>query len=372
MTQTSSAQLTDSGAAPASLAGRAAACLLDLLWVLAPTLVIFLILFGVAAEAAGAGDATRAVGLLLAAWLGAGVLGVFSFVCWAALLGRGRTPGLNAVGLQLVRITEGGSMDAPGIARAVVRAVVFVLGACIVVGPFSPLFDRTGAGRGWHDRASGTRVAVARTDARARETENDTWLPVERLAPPRARGWATAPAPSKASVPSAAFAPSDSAAALHAFVPVGRATYTAPLKVATRYPFTRAPIDVDDLDRTRSADAVPLSSTHGTVRWLLRLDTGEAFDVHGDGLIGRNPVALDGLPCQLIGYADTTMSISKTHLSFGLEDGRLWMTDRRSTNGSSLIRAGSEQRPISSVARTFVEPGDLIALGERRIWVAAR
>lgn len=83
-------------------------------------------------------------------------------------------------------------------------------------------------------------------------------------------------------------------------------------------------------------------------------------------------MATDGQECQLIDYADTTMSISKTHLSFGLEDGRLWLTDRRSTNGSSLIRAGSAQRPINTAVRTFVEPGDLIALGERRIWVATR
>lgn len=284
MTQISFPGLPAYSAVPASLAGRAAACLLDALWVILPALLLFLVLSGIAGDVARMGDATLATGLSLAAWLGAGLLAAVSFVYWAALLGRGTTPGLHALGLHLVRIGEGGYVDAPGFVRALVRAVVFTLGASILVGPFSPLFDRTAARRGWHDRVSDTRVTLATVEAATSEPEEGAWLPVDRLAPPRKPGRPASrppvpvPAPAPPIRPQATAAPVDPVSSPEPFVPKSRTTYTTPPDAAERYPFMRSSVDFDDLDRTRSAGAL---SQQGTVQWVLRLDTGEAFDVQG-------------------------------------------------------------------------------------------
>lgn len=83
---------------------------------------------------------------------------------------RGTTAGAAALGLRTVTHATGG---APGVGRALVRQLVVGLGALVLlVGSFlvaaSAVFDRGPQRRGWHDRASGTRVVDAATPAAAR------------------------------------------------------------------------------------------------------------------------------------------------------------------------------------------------------------
>jgi len=110
--------------------------------------------------------------------------------------------------------------------------------------------------------------------------------------------------------------------------------------------------------------------------WILRLDTGEEFPADGPGYVGRNPAAPatdpDASSARLVVFADDTRSISKTHLGFGLEGSRLWVTDRRSTNGTSVIRAGRGDQAVATDGRTYLEAGDVLALGDRRITVGTR
>ncbi|WKK70867.1 RDD family protein [Rathayibacter oskolensis] len=70
----------------------------------------------------------------------------------ASVGGRG-SPGMRLLGLRLVMYT---TEEAPGFWRVVARNIVLSLTALIIVGPFSPLFDKTGQNRGWHDQATDT------------------------------------------------------------------------------------------------------------------------------------------------------------------------------------------------------------------------
>jgi len=65
------------------------------------------------------------------------------------------------------------------------------------------------------------------------------------------------------------------------------------------------------------------------------------------------------------GVADESMSISKTHLTILRIDGRLYAVDRSSTNGTSIIRNGSEQQLTPGVRARIVD-GDTIRFGDRR------
>lgn len=70
--------------------------------------------------------------------------------------GRGATAGKAAMGIRVVDAVTG---NAIGFGRALVRELVLVVtGAIVLTGFLSPLFDRSGRRRGWHDRAARTTV----------------------------------------------------------------------------------------------------------------------------------------------------------------------------------------------------------------------
>lgn len=104
------------------------------------------------------------------------------------------------------------------------------------------------------------------------------------------------------------------------------------------------------------------------VAYLLRFSTGETAAISGSGLIGRNPVAQPGedIPT-LIPISDEERSVSKTHLEFGVSEGRMWVSDRFSANGSMRIEPGGGQRRLEPGRRYLIESGTRIAIG--RQWV---
>ncbi|MEP6745969.1 MAG: hypothetical protein ABJB33_10775 [Gemmatimonadota bacterium] len=73
----------------------------------------------------------------------------------------------------------------------------------------------------------------------------------------------------------------------------------------------------------------------------LQFSTGESAIVTGSGLLGRRPLPQPSeVFDQLIQISDTGMSVSKSHLEFGQEDGELWVSDRFSGNGTIILRPG--------------------------------
>lgn len=116
-----------------------------------------------------------------------------------------------------------------------------------------------------------------------------------------------------------------------------------------------------DLEHTRLRDDAP-----GTPASRLRLvfDTGERVVVEGDGLVGRSPSS-DGVT-HVVAVDDPERSVSKVHLAFGLAaDGRLWVVDRGSTNGTFLVAPDGAGTALTPGTRSHVEPGWTIRFGQR-------
>jgi hypothetical protein len=119
--------------------------------------------------------------------------------------------------------------------------------------------------------------------------------------------------------------------------------------------------DGDDVEATR------IVSQNGTGdRFVLQFSTGESVTVSGAGLIGRNPAAQPGeYVDQLVSIFDVGKSVSKTHLEFGQEGGRFWVSDRYSTNGSIVRQPESDARRCEPGRRYFVVRGTRIDIGEQ-------
>lgn len=101
-------------------------------------------------------------------------------------------------------------------------------------------------------------------------------------------------------------------------------------------------------------------------RFVLQFSTGESVTVAGTGLVGRNPVAQPGeYVDQLVPIFDAGKSVSKTHLEFGQESGRFWISDRFSTNGSVVRQPDVPPRRCEPRRRYFVARGTRVDIGEQ-------
>lgn len=136
---------------PAPLGRRAGAYVVDMLIVG----VVVSVLAGVTVWAAMNGPLWLT--LTLSAVLGLLAIGWILLYSWWQGTRRG-TPGMRALRVRLVRDDDGAPL---GFGRALLRNVIWGLGAAIVVGYFSPLFDGSPWRRGWHDRVAGARMADA-------------------------------------------------------------------------------------------------------------------------------------------------------------------------------------------------------------------
>lgn len=117
----------------------------------------------------------------------------------------------------------------------------------------------------------------------------------------------------------------------------------------------------EDLEATRLV-ADPASGT----RYVLQFSTGESVTVAGSGLIGRNPSMQPGeYVDQLVPIFDAGKSVSKTHLEFGQEAGRFWVSDRYSTNGSVIRQPDTEPRRCDAGRRYFIARGTRVDVGEQ-------
>jgi serine/threonine protein phosphatase PrpC len=101
----------------------------------------------------------------------------------------------------------------------------------------------------------------------------------------------------------------------------------------------------------------------------LEFDDGTTVGVRGGGLIGRDPApASDEKVEQLVTLADDTLSVSRTHLEFGIGESGLWIRDRSSTNGS-VIEMEGRRTPIEPGLRVPAPAGCMIHLGARHVTV---
>ncbi len=105
----------------------------------------------------------------------------------------------------------------------------------------------------------------------------------------------------------------------------------------------------------------------------LTLDSGEIVAVAGGGVVlGRAPATgPDDVEVAPVPVVDPTRSISKTHWALLRRDGVVVAVERGSTNGSVLVRGGSEQ-PLEPGHPIEVRHGDTIRFGDRHAVVTIR
>lgn len=116
---------------------------------------------------------------------------------------------------------------------------------------------------------------------------------------------------------------------------------------------------------TAPARPTPKSSAARAV-FRLVFSTGENVVVAGPGLIGRNPVASESeRPLEIVRIVDPQLSVSKTHLEFGIENGMFWVSDRNSGNGTSISVSGEESVDALPGERYGVARGTRIRIGEQ-------
>lgn len=133
-------------------------------------------------------------------------------------------------------------------------------------------------------------------------------------------------------------------------------------KVPDPFPWGKDPREANiDLEATRvTVGASPEE------RFVLQFSTGESVTVSGAGLVGRNPSAQPGeFVDQLVPIFDAGKSVSKTHLEFGQDSGRFWVSDRYSTNGSTVRQPDTEPKRCEPGRRYFVARGTRVDIGEQ-------
>ncbi|MEP6844310.1 MAG: zinc-ribbon domain-containing protein [Pseudolysinimonas sp.] len=149
----------------------------------------------------------------------------------------------------------------------------------------------------------------------------------------------------------------------HPFVSQAAKAGPSPRSRPTPDPFpwgTDTPLR-EDLEATRLVS----DSASGT-RYVLQFSTGESVTVAGSGLVGRNPSMQPGeYVDQLVPIFDASKSVSKTHLEFGQEAGRFWVSDRYSTNGSVIRQPDAEPRRCDAGRRYFIARGTRVDVGEQ-------
>lgn len=371
--------------------------------------VVIMGIMGVAAAAAG--DAGAAAGALVVGgifYLAALAWGVIYIV----MLGGKGSVGMRAQRIRLVREDTGAPL---GFGYALLRYIVFALTASVIVGYFSPLFDKSGRLQGWHDRVAksimiNASAANQGSDAASAAVNAPPLPPMP--APAHSFAAPTPPAP-PVPVPPAPSFPSDPAfqsdpgaapeetvvahrpsapasgaghdGGVIAFVPgITQETSSAPVAAKTSTP-ERAEVPVAPSASVTTAESAPsgaqrpvsdfdaddedIESTRISVpghRLVFTWDDGTRTEVSRRTIFGRNPAAETG--AATVSVRDETLSLSKTHFEAAAEAVGGWVLDRHSTNGMTIIRGG-ERISCPAGQKVRVRLGDAIEIGDRIVTI---
>lgn len=386
---------------PAGLGRRLVAVLVDQLVVL--VLGGAVVVVAVLRAAAAARDGGTAVPVPVPLLVTATVLALAVTVAqWLVHGRRGWTLGRRLLGVRTVDVH---SRRPIGPGRVLVRGLVVAAGvlACGVgqyVVLLSPLLDRTGRRRGWHDRAVGAEVLrvapdaggeatghgtgrAARTAARhaatpaaPRPADDDVTAAAgpgpREAAPTPARGLPAAPAPA-APVPG----PSTPTPAGGLVLAPLHQQRSAPDLDTRALPVVRATPALSyglapELETTRPAppraDVVPEQRDPAPAGLRITLDDGRVLTVVRLALVGRNPTP--GPDVQVVRVVDPARSVSKTHLQLAVDDaGGAWVVDRGSTNGTLVTLPDGAQVvcPVDHPVR--LREGAVVAFGDRSLRV---
>lgn len=138
-------------------------------------------------------------------------------------------------------------------------------------------------------------------------------------------------------------------------------------------PLITAPVVVNERDLAPQAD---FGETVLDAAVLAPVGGARELVVDGDlvlpqgqiTLLGRNPIALPTMESAVpIALADPAMKISKSHLAVGLVDGKWWVMDLHSTNGTAIVDANGTTTRCEPGVSTPMEPGNVIRFGSHEI-----
>jgi uncharacterized RDD family membrane protein YckC len=303
---------------------------------------------------------------------------------------RGVTIGKAVTGIRSVDVC---TLERPRVGPVLLRFLLLIASGIVpVLGPAfllaSPTFDPERRGRGLHDKATGVWLVDAR---RGLDPYDQKRMRVAR------KVVKAEPTPGRAALPSLA-TPTDPAAQPE-YRPGGRVSagvlgMARPHETSVRPSVGLPPIAPATAPEPAEAGkpvlggyrrsgrqaapaapapqsaapapqpAAPAPQPEPVVRFGLRWDSGESIPIAAPVLLGRNPDAAEHPGATAIALADDSRSLSKTHLLVRPVPGGLEIVDCRSTNGSGLIRGGTEYGVAAGTPTTATE-GDMIRLGDR-------
>lgn len=178
-----------------------------------------------------------------------------------------------------------------------------------------------------------------------------------RTAPEQASAPAVAPAAPPAAAPPAPAAAQPTPAAAQSVPAAAQPVPAAPVPAA-------APPSLPPAAPAAPPAPVRVPEPVPAARFTLRVDSGESIPLDGAVLLGRNPDGADHPGARAIALADDTRSLSKTHALLRPVAGGVEVADCHSTNGTGLLRGGTEYG-VAPGAPLIAVDGDHIRMGDR-------
>ena len=116
--------------------------------------------------------------------------------------------------------------------------------------------------------------------------------------------------------------------------------------------------------------AAPRPSFASAPTLAIIVDDGQRIEVNAQIVLGRAPEQTPA-DAQAIAIADSTRSLSRTHLRVAPADGEaLWIEDAFSANGTRLQAPDGSTQPLPRGQRVKVPVGTVLSLGERKLSVS--
>ncbi|MBG6238991.1 hypothetical protein IWX78_001970 [Mycetocola sp. CAN_C7] len=133
-------------------------------------------------------------------------------------------------------------------------------------------------------------------------------------------------------------------------------------------PFAPAPGVAPAADPAAPVTA-PVAAASGNPR--LVLPDGTVLPLAAGLIVGRDPQEQEGYGVTARATLhDVERSVSKTHAILGLSEGRVWVIDLNSTNGTVLVAADGTETLCTPEVATPMPAGSDVRFGEYRVRVA--
>ena len=199
------------------------------------------------------------------------------------------------------------------------------------------------------------------------------------VAPVAAPAPMSAPAPTGAPVEAPIAAPAPTGAPVSTAAPAVSAPVQQPVQpaagpaVPARHGGASAMPKVPQAPTPQASapqQAAPRPSFASAPTLAIIVDDGQRIEVNAQIVLGRAPEQTPA-DAQAIAIADSTRSLSRTHLRVAPADGEaLWIEDTFSANGTRLQAPDGSTQPLPRGQRVKVPVGTVLLLGERRLSIS--